>query len=660
MDKAGVRDYLLAVAAGVPEVSAALTGSDECIDLAVKLAPDSSSGRTWIAINQLRGGGAVVVKELALEAADVEATAHAAVEAIAPAKVARLLHADRGVLVYEHLLSHVSVRRDLVTGVRYPLLPADVGAAFLARVTFHTGSWGQGGAPLLPAVAAALEALEKRLGNNAAAVCGMLDALLDAPYGTTPPLAPGAAPFLDAIKGDGGATSALAALRARFASDRSCLVHCDLSTDSLLSVVTRAPSAMPTSFDASAYDSAKLLAAPPPPSALADLRVIGGSLACMGPAGFDVGILLGNLAVAYCAGRARVRKESAAIAKGGYAKFAAVKASERWMEHCAGIAEWIPAVWASFAGRFVSEWDTAMQGGASGETHCCDGDHEHEEAQDDRVMGEAWRAQVACLGAMLGVALTAAGAEIVRRTVAPCLDIASLEPAAARVGTTARLLVIGRYLLTQGREAAASVSRRAAAAATRGEALACVLAGCDIALAAAAAIDGEAGWSAFDAAAPGTVVTRPSASVLLIASEGHRGCDEGAWAAALASIGVDARCTVLSMSEGDGKLALDAAVMAALRAAWAPVFIVGLSGSPAGGSSLHDAAAEATEALAATASGRAYASSHALVLPPHAGVPSGAEAETDCGPVGVGLHTSAAEVAAALSASRGIDASARA
>ncbi len=221
----------------------------------------------------------------------------------AGARIPELLHFDERLylIVMECCRPHVIMRRGMLEAVVYPEFAAHI-AEYLATTLYYTSDL-------------ALPAAEKRelvaafSGNTE--LCKITeDLIFTDPYmvcsrnrWTSPQLDDVAAE----IRGDARLKRAVSALKLKFLSEAQALLHGDLHTGSIMVTAE-------------------------------DTKVIDPEFAVMGPMGFDVGKLLGNLLLSHFSQRGH---ERAAGDRDGY---------RRWI--LATVAE----VWTGFRHRFVELW----------------------------------------------------------------------------------------------------------------------------------------------------------------------------------------------------------------------------------------------------------------------------------------------------------------
>jgi 5-methylthioribose kinase len=281
------------------------------------------------------------------EAASIQAR-HAA------ARVPELLHYDERLylIAMERLHPHVIMRRGMIEGVAYPDFAAHM-AEYLAATLYYTSDLA------LPAVEKK-ELIARFSGNTE--LCKITeDLIFTDPYmlcdrnrWTSPQLDDDAR----AVREDAALKRAVSALKLKFLSEAQALLHGDLHTGSI----------MITSEDT---------------------RVIDPEFAFVGPMGFDVGKLLGNLLMSFLSQRGHEDRP------GGRDAYRA------W------ILETVEGVWDGFERRFVRLWDSYPSGDA------------YPRALFDGPEGKASlkEAQRGFMRRLFGDALGFAGAAMIRRTL---------------------------------------------------------------------------------------------------------------------------------------------------------------------------------------------------------------------------------------------------
>jgi 5-methylthioribose kinase len=314
------------------------------------------------------------------------------------------LHFDEGLflIAMECCRPHVIMRRGMVDGVIYPDFAEHI-AEYLATTLYYTSDM-------------ALPAAEKRelvaafSGNTE--LCKITeDLIFTDPYmlcsrnrWTSPQLDDIAAE----IRTDAVLKRAVSALKLKFLSESQALLHGDLHTGSIMVTV-------------------------------ADTKVIDPEFAVMGPMGFDVGKLLGNLLLCFFSQRGH---EEAPGARDAYRRWILTTAEE---------------VWRHFAARFVQLWTAYPTGDAYPATLF--------EGPSGRA--SLREAQNAYMGALFRDALGFAGAAMIRRTLgfAHNLDMEQIADPDLRAACERRNLRLARELVTgaAGFSDIAAVTARAVA-----------------------------------------------------------------------------------------------------------------------------------------------------------------------------------------------------
>jgi 5-methylthioribose kinase len=310
---------LVAILAGLPDVGARLGG--EPADWRAREVGDGNLNLVFI-VEGPRGG--VVVKQalpyvrlvgeswpLPLERSWFEYNALVEEARYAPRLTPTVFHFDRqqAMIVMEYLSPHVIMRKGLVRGMQYPRFAADI-AEFLAQTLFNTS--------VLAGTAAEHKRRVELFARNIELCRITEDLIFTDPYREAP-LNRWTSPHLDADKRAFEADSALKlaaqARKYQFLTDAQALIHGDLHTGSIM-VTTE------------------------------DTRVIDAEFAFVGPMGFDVGAVIGNLLLAYFAQEGH---EAAPGARDAY---------RAW------ILDQVTAVWTGFHDRFLALWRQAQGGEA--------------------------------------------------------------------------------------------------------------------------------------------------------------------------------------------------------------------------------------------------------------------------------------------------------
>jgi 5-methylthioribose kinase len=310
---------LAAILSGLPEVSARLGG--EPTEWRVREVGDGNLNLVFIVEGP---AGGVVVKQalpyvrlvgeswpLPLERSWFEYNALVEQSRYAPRLTPKLFHFDRdqAMIVMEYLSSHVIMRKGLIGGVEYPRFAADI-AEFIAQTLFNTS--------VLAGSAAEHKRRVELFARNIELCRITEDLVFTDPYREAP-LNRWNRPHLDADKRafekDSALKFAAQARKYQFLTSAQALIHGDLHTGSIM--LNRE-----------------------------DTRVIDPEFAFIGPIGFDVGAVIGNLLLAYCA------------QEGHEASPGARDAYRSW------ILDQVTAVWTGFHDRFLKLWRAARQGEA--------------------------------------------------------------------------------------------------------------------------------------------------------------------------------------------------------------------------------------------------------------------------------------------------------
>ena len=310
---------LAAILSGLPDVSARLGG--EPTEWRVREVGDGNLNLVFIVEGP---AGGVVVKQalpyvrlvgeswpLPLERSWFEYNALVEQGRYAPRLTPKLFHFDRdqAMIVMEYLSSHVIMRKGLIGGVEYPRFAADI-AEFLAQTLFNTS---------VLAGSAADHKRRVELFSRNTELCRITEDLVFTDPYREAPLNRWTRPHLDADKRafekDSVLKIAAQARKYQFLTAAQALIHGDLHTGSIM-------------LNAE------------------NTRVIDPEFAFVGPIGFDVGAVIGNLLLAYCA------------QEGHEASPGARDAYRAW------ILDQVVAVWTGFCDRFLALWRAADHGEA--------------------------------------------------------------------------------------------------------------------------------------------------------------------------------------------------------------------------------------------------------------------------------------------------------
>jgi 5-methylthioribose kinase len=308
----------------------------------------------------------------------------------APCLTPRVFHFDRAqaMIVMEYLHPHIIMRKGLIRGVEYPKFAADI-AEFLAATLFNTS--------VLAGSAAEHKARVALFAPNTALCKITEDLVFTDPYREAP-LNRWNRPYLDAQKQaferDVALKTAAQARKYQFMTSAQALIHGDLHTGSIM--LTRE-----------------------------DTRVIDPEFAFIGPIGFDVGAVIGNLLIAYFA---QDGHESAPHARDNY---------RIW------ILDQVKAVWTGFHDRFLALWRSAQGGDAYvAGLFMSDAERAAIEAERRRFMRTIFEDSLAF-----------AGAKMIRRILglAHVEDLESIADSERRAKCEIKSLDLGReFLLNAG------------------------------------------------------------------------------------------------------------------------------------------------------------------------------------------------------------------
>jgi 5-methylthioribose kinase len=365
-------------------------------------------------------GGSVVVKQalpyvrlvgeswpLPLERSWFEYRALTEEARCAPGLTPEVFHFDRAqaMIVMEYLHPHVIMRKGLICGIEYPRFADDI-AEFLAATLFNTSA--------LAGTAAEHKARVELFAPNTALCKITEDLVFTDPYREAP-LNRWTRPYLDrekrAFERDSALKVAAQALKYRFMTSAEALIHGDLHTGSIM--VTEE-----------------------------DTRVIDPEFAFIGPMGFDVGAVIGNLLLAY-------------FAQGGHE--AAPGARDAYREWILAQAE---KVWSRFNDRFLELWRKAPSGDAYAESLFA--------SDDDKAAMEKERARF--LRALFADALGFAGAKMIRRILglAHVEDLEAIADPERRARCETKALSLARELVVGARGFSSLADVSGAARAVRG------------------------------------------------------------------------------------------------------------------------------------------------------------------------------------------------
>jgi 5-methylthioribose kinase len=304
----------------------------------------------------------------------------------APRLTPRVFHFDRAqaMIVMEYLHPHIIMRKGLIRGAEYPKFATDI-AEFMAATLFNTS--------VLAGSAAAHKARVELFASNIALCKITEDLVFTDPYREAP-LNRWNRPYLDAQKQaferDAALKVAAQARKYQFLTSAQALIHGDLHTGSIMLTP-------------------------------GDTRVIDPEFAFMGPIGFDVGAVIGNLLIAY------------------FAQQGHEASPHQRDDYRAWIFDQIKAVWAGFRDRFLALWGQAQEGDAY--VACLFASSEDRSAME----GERRR----FMRVIFEDSLAFAGAKMIRRVLglAHTEDLESIADAERRALSEAKVLQLGRELL---------------------------------------------------------------------------------------------------------------------------------------------------------------------------------------------------------------------
>jgi 5-methylthioribose kinase len=385
---------LAATLAALPAIGERLGG--KAADWRIREVGDGNLNLVFIVEGE---AGAVVVKQalpyvrlvgeswpLPLERSWFEYNALTEQARYAPRLTPRIFHFDRAqaMIVMEYLHPHIIMRKGLIRGVEYPHFAADL-AEFLAATLFNTS--------VLAGSAAEHKARVALFAPNTALCKITEDLVFTDPYREAP-LNRWNRHWLDAQKQafehDAALKAAAQARKYQFMTSAQALIHGDLHTGSIMLTPE-------------------------------DTRVIDPEFAFIGPIGFDVGALIGNLLIAYFAQEGH---EASPHARDSY---------RAW------IIDQVKAVWTRFHDRFLALWRDAQGGDAYPASLFA--------SEEDRSAMESERRRF--MRAIFEDSLAFAGAKMIRRVLglAHVEDLDSIADAERRARCEGKALEMGRDLL---------------------------------------------------------------------------------------------------------------------------------------------------------------------------------------------------------------------
>jgi 5-methylthioribose kinase len=229
----------------------------------------------------------------------------------APKLVPKIYHYDRtlALIVMEYLTPHIIMRKGLIRGIEYPLFAGHI-AEFMAQTLFNTS--------MLASKAAEHKRRIWAFADNTELCKITEDLVFTDPYRVAK-LNRWTAPFLDDIaaefRRDEPLKIAVQRRKLQFMTSAEALIHGDLHTGSIMLT----------------------------PS---DTRIIDPEFAFVGPMGFDVGAVIGNLLIAYYAQEGH---EPKVYGRNAYRHWILMQAEQ---------------VWRIFHKRFLELWDKSKAGDA--------------------------------------------------------------------------------------------------------------------------------------------------------------------------------------------------------------------------------------------------------------------------------------------------------
>jgi 5-methylthioribose kinase len=303
-----------------------------------------------------------------------------------PGRVPEVFHFDeaQALIVMRYLTPHVILRKSVVRGVQHPHL-ADHMGRFLARSIFRASPLALSGAKLRDEVALFSG---NTILSDITETLVFTDPYFDAPRNRH---TPGLDPFIAPLRADRALRIAAQEAKHAFVSKTETLMHGDLHSGSLMVTAE-------------------------------DTQVIDPEFAMYGPMGFDVGMFMANLLLAY---HAQSGHESAPHARDPYRAY---------------LLDQLSQVWQVFAAEFRHLWLTERTGLI------------YEPVLFESA-GDAPGADAAFTGVLNGIwrdALAFCGAEMHRRILglAHVEDLEAIPDPARRVQAEARALESGRIIAT--------------------------------------------------------------------------------------------------------------------------------------------------------------------------------------------------------------------
>jgi len=307
----------------------------------------------------------------------------------APGLTPEVFHFDRAqaLIVMEYLSPHV--RKGLIRAVEYPRFADDI-AIFLAATLFNTS--------VLAGTAAEHKARVELFAANVALCRITEDLVFTDPYREAP-LNRWTRPWLDgqkrAFERDSALKVAAQARKHQFMTGAQALIHGDLHTGSIMLTPQ-------------------------------DTRVIDPEFAFVGPIGFDVGAVIGNLLLAFFAQEGH---EAAPGARDAYREWILLQAQD---------------VWSGFHERFLALWRQARAGDAYPAGLFA--------SEEDRLTMDKERARF--MRVLFEDTLAFAGAKMIRRILglAHVEDLEAIADPERRARCEAKALRLARDLLVDAKD----------------------------------------------------------------------------------------------------------------------------------------------------------------------------------------------------------------
>lgn len=228
-----------------------------------------------------------------------------------PKLVPKIYHYDRdlALIVMEYLTPHIIMRKGLIQGIEYPLFASHI-AEFMAQTLFNTSALATSAAAHKRRIWAFVDNTE---------LCKITEDLVFTDPYRVAKLNRWTEPFLDEIaaefRRDDPLKVAVQRRKLQFLTSAEAMIHGDLHTGSIMLTPL-------------------------------DTRVIDPEFAFVGPMGFDVGAVIGNLLIAYFS---QVGHEERPGSRTPYRHWILVQTEQ---------------VWRQFNKRFLELWDASKSGDA--------------------------------------------------------------------------------------------------------------------------------------------------------------------------------------------------------------------------------------------------------------------------------------------------------